>query len=168
MPIFWMWKLRFRTVKSVQSTQRGDSGIYPWTQVVLLRPQCSVMSNSATHGLWPTRLLCPWDLQARILEWVAISSSRGSSWLRDPTCVSCIGSQVPCHWAISIGIFYILADCFIMLLNFIFLHFWVWPLLCTYLLEFLRLLMVLSLHWFLLQLLLLLSCFSRVRLCATP
>ena len=28
-------------------------------------------------------------LQARILEWVAISSSRGSSWPRDRTCTSC-------------------------------------------------------------------------------
>ena len=31
-------------------------------------------------------------LQARIVEWVAISSSRGSSWPRDQTHVSCIGS----------------------------------------------------------------------------
>ena len=29
--------------------------------------------------------------QARIWEWVAISSSKGSSWLRDWTCISCIG-----------------------------------------------------------------------------
>ena len=28
--------------------------------------------------------------QARILEWVAISSSRGSSWPRDWTCISCV------------------------------------------------------------------------------
>ena len=28
-------------------------------------------------------------IQARILEWVAISSSRGSTWPRDWTCVSC-------------------------------------------------------------------------------
>ena len=28
------------------------------------------------HGLWPTRLLCPRVLQARILEWVAIPFSR--------------------------------------------------------------------------------------------
>ena len=28
--------------------------------------------------------------QARTLEWVAISSSRGSSWPRDPTCISFI------------------------------------------------------------------------------
>ena len=31
--------------------------------------------------------------QARILEWVAISSSRGSSWPRDWTRVSCIGKH---------------------------------------------------------------------------
>ena len=36
----------------------------------------------------PTRLLCPWDLQARILEWGAISFSRGSSQSRDQTRVS--------------------------------------------------------------------------------
>ena len=38
--------------------------------------------------------------QARILEWVAISSSRGSSRPRDQTCiscVSCIGRQVLYH-----------------------------------------------------------------------
>ena len=28
-------------------------------------------------------------LQARILEWVAMPSSRGSSWPRDSTCISC-------------------------------------------------------------------------------
>ena len=45
----------------------------------------------------PVRLLCPWDLQARILEWVAMSSSRGSSQPRDQTSVShisCLGRQV--------------------------------------------------------------------------
>ena len=31
------------------------------------------------QGQWPARLLCPWILQARILEWVATPSSRGSS-----------------------------------------------------------------------------------------
>ena len=29
------------------------------------------------RGPYPPRLLCPWDFLARILEWVAISSSRG-------------------------------------------------------------------------------------------
>ena len=34
---------------------------------------------SSVHGI----------IQARILEWVAISFSRGSSWPRDRTCLSC-------------------------------------------------------------------------------
>ena len=36
-------------------------------------------------------------LQARILEWVAMPSSRGSSWPRDWTCISC-GSLHPGRW----------------------------------------------------------------------
>ena len=40
------------------------------------------------------------NFQARILEWIAISSSRASSWPRDPTCsyVSCIDRPIlyPC------------------------------------------------------------------------
>ena len=63
------------------------------------------MSNSLRpHGLLPARLLCSWYspsknagvgvyswiLQARILEWVAISSSRASSPLRDQTQFSLI------------------------------------------------------------------------------
>ena len=50
----------------------------------------------------------PWDYsppgssvhrisQARILEWVAISSSRGSSWPRDRTRISCIGKWILYH-----------------------------------------------------------------------
>ena len=35
------------------------------------------------HGLWSTRLLCPWDSQTRILERVALLFSRGSSWPRE-------------------------------------------------------------------------------------
>ena len=39
--------------------------------------------------------------QARILEWVAVFSSRGSSQFRDWTCiswVSCIGRRILYHW----------------------------------------------------------------------
>ena len=32
-----------------------------------------------SHGLWPTRLLLRGIFQVRVLEWVAISFSRGSS-----------------------------------------------------------------------------------------
>ena len=47
--------------------------------------------GSSVHGI----------LQARILEWVAVPSSRGSSWPRDQTCVSyvsCIHTQVLYHY----------------------------------------------------------------------
>ena len=37
-------------------------------------------------------------LQARILEWVAISFSRGSSWPRDQTRVSCIAGRFFTIW----------------------------------------------------------------------
>ena len=41
--------------------------------------------------------------QARILEWVAMSCSRGSSWPKDrthATCISCNGRYILYHWAI--------------------------------------------------------------------
>jgi len=42
---------------------------------------CSVVSKSLrSYGLWPTRLLFHGIFQARILELIAISYSRGSSW----------------------------------------------------------------------------------------
>ena len=37
--------------------------------------------------------------QAIILEWVAVSFSMGSSWLRDWLYVSCIGRRILYHWA---------------------------------------------------------------------
>ena len=36
----------------------------------------------------------PWDLPCRILEWVAISFSRGSSRPRDRTQISCTGREI--------------------------------------------------------------------------
>ena len=61
------------------------------TGIGLYLTVCSVMSDScdpmdcgppgsSVHGI----------LQARILEWVAISYSRGSSWPRDGSCISCV------------------------------------------------------------------------------
>ena len=50
------------------------------------------LPGSSVHGI----------LQARILEWVVISFSRGSSWPRDWThvsCISCIGRRIIYHWA---------------------------------------------------------------------
>ena len=68
---------------------------------MLLLFSCSVMSDSSTT-LGTAARQAPQDLgivQARILEWVAIFSSRGSFWSRDWTCVSCTGRQILYHWA---------------------------------------------------------------------
>ena len=42
--------------------------------------------------------------QARMLEWVAISSSRGSSRPRDWTWISCVGRQIFYHWKARLSI----------------------------------------------------------------
>ena len=56
---------------------------------------CS-LPGSSVHGI----------LQARILEWVAISFSRGSSWPRDQTQVSCIADRFFTAWAIREALVY--------------------------------------------------------------
>ena len=45
--------------------------------------------GSSTHGI----------SLARILEWVGISFSRGYSWPKDWSRVSCISREIPYHWA---------------------------------------------------------------------
>ena len=70
------WRI-FRWIKSVLSC------------VWLCDPKDHSPPGSSVHGI----------SQARILEWIAISSSRGSSWSRDQTSVSwgsCIGRQILC------------------------------------------------------------------------
>ena len=51
------------------------------------------------YELLPSRLLCPWDLQNRMMEWVAISFSKGSSWPRDQTRISHIAGRFFTIWA---------------------------------------------------------------------
>ena len=56
----------------------------------------SVMSDSlGPQGLEPTRLLYPLISQARILEWVAIFSSKGHSQPRDGTGIPLIRIETP-------------------------------------------------------------------------
>ena len=62
------------------------------TSMLFSRKLCPTLCNpmdcrtpgSSLHGI----------LQARILEWVAISSSRGSSQPKDQSCDSCTGKQI--------------------------------------------------------------------------
>ena len=57
---------------------------FTWSEWVKLLSRCDTMDcslqGSSVHGIFP----------ARVLEWVAISFSRGSSWPRDGARVSCI------------------------------------------------------------------------------
>ena len=57
--------------------------------LTLCDPMDCSLPGSPVHGI----------LQARILEWVAIPFSRGSSWLRDLTQVSCIAGRFFTVWA---------------------------------------------------------------------
>ena len=54
----------------------------------LCNPMDCSLPGSSVHGI----------LQARILEWVAIFFSRGSSPRRDRTCISCTGRRIPYYW----------------------------------------------------------------------
>ena len=71
--------------------RRGPPGAgvnKPWSEVAqscltLCNPVDCSLPGSSVHGI----------LQARILEWVTISFSRGSSRPRDQTWVSCIGGR---------------------------------------------------------------------------
>ena len=56
--------------------------------VTLCDPMGCSLLGSSVHGI----------LQARILEWVAISFSRGSSWPRTQTRVSCIAGRFFTIW----------------------------------------------------------------------
>ena len=63
---------------SLDKNYYGDCGYVGAAQLVGVRtpsvhvcPDTSVMSDSLWHhGPQSTRLLCPWDFEARILEWV--------------------------------------------------------------------------------------------------
>jgi len=75
--------------------------------LVLVFFACVVHSHSVgSDSLWSQRLGYQTPLSIEFsrqkLEWVAISSSRGSSWLRDRTCIShdfCISRWILYHWA---------------------------------------------------------------------
>ena len=78
-------------------------GKWKWSHLVVsdsLRPHDCSLPGSSVHGIF----------QARILEWVAISFSRGSFWPRDWTQVFCIVGRrltvwatrkAPAHYSIS-------------------------------------------------------------------
>ena len=62
-------------------------GLFVQSCLTLCHPMDHSLPGSSVHGI----------LQARILEWVAMPSSKGSSRPRDQTCISCIGRQIVYH-----------------------------------------------------------------------
>ena len=66
------------------------AGMHAQSCLTLCDPMDSSPPGSSVHGI----------LQAKILEWVAIPFSRGSSQLRDQTWVSCIAGRFFTGWAI--------------------------------------------------------------------
>ena len=64
---------------------------------VLIAQSCLTLCNLMKCS-WPGSSVCG-NLQARILEWVAIPFSRGSYWPRDWTLVSCIAGRFFTVWA---------------------------------------------------------------------
>ena len=123
-------------------------------------PKCERYS-AVSDSLQPMDYIVHGILQARILEWVAVFFSRGSSQLRNWTRVSCIADFLPAKQGPkATGILITKNTLLLLLLS----HFWFINAIslpqggCSYRL-------VNKLEGLLL---LLLSCFSRVRLCATP
>ena len=79
--------------KNYYSRAIGNKIKYVLEMKVLVAPSCLTLchpppdcspSGSSAHGI----------LQARVLEWVAISFPRGSFWPRDGTPVSCIADRL--------------------------------------------------------------------------
>ena len=107
----WLTGLALTTKLWIQVPESGGSNLeqhhphlMPWPRLIrmhvfsrsVMLTFCNPMDcspqGSSLHGI----------LQARILEWAAISSFRGSFQLRDWTlvsCVSCIGRRILDSWA---------------------------------------------------------------------
>ena len=91
-----------REVKEVSSL----SGIESFQTLIILCYEHAKLCQSCLtlcdpKDCSPARLLCPWDSRGKILEWVAMPSSRGSSQPRDGTCISYIfyiGRRVLYYW----------------------------------------------------------------------
>ena len=110
----------FRSGPSIPSQVFRRMQIYPVSNFSLTRDIKTQLGAKLLANFWPTKSisevlqLCPtlWDpmdcsppgssvhgiFQTRVLEWGAISFSRGSSWLRDWTQVSRTAGQLSTVW----------------------------------------------------------------------
>ena len=75
----------------LENTEKNARMHAQWCLTLCNSMDCS-LPGSSVHRIF----------QARILEWVVNSSSKGSSWPRGQThisCISCIGWKFLYHWA---------------------------------------------------------------------
>ena len=102
----WSWRIEYKVPRefSAETAEAGlwevirsrrrtpTSGLVSVTHLclTLLDPMDCSSPGSSIHGI----------LQARTLEWVAYHFSRGSSWPRIQTGVSCIAGRFFTNWAI--------------------------------------------------------------------
>ena len=75
----------------IQQSHSWSSCVCTPLHLTLCDPMAYSPPGSSVYGI----------SQARILEWVALSFSRGSSWPRDQICFSCIGRGVTTEPAIK-------------------------------------------------------------------
>ena len=89
----WFWRLRITGLSGKGQTMGIGWAEYYYCCLVaqswptLCYPMDCALPGSSMHGI----------SQTVILEWIAISYSRGSSWPRDWTCISCTGRWIPYH-----------------------------------------------------------------------
>ena len=82
------WRASVKMKQAGESCQGGDALVAQSCPTLWDPMDCSP-PGSSVHGI----------SQARILEWVAISFSRGSSLPRDWICISCISGEFFTNWA---------------------------------------------------------------------
>ena len=74
-------------------------GMQEWFNICILINVINMCPTLVTPWIVASQvLLSTGILQARILEWAAISFSRGSSWPRNQTQISCIAGRFFTHW----------------------------------------------------------------------
>ena len=90
-PIIYLTNIHWVSVKSHHHPRSWEfCAVCAQSRLTVLQPYGP--PGSSVHVIF----------QATILEWVAISYSRGSSQARDRTCISCPGRQILCHCASSV------------------------------------------------------------------
>ena len=83
-----LWRILMGPLQSARRLAWSCCRLVTKSCLTLCNPMCYSPPGNSVHGI----------SQARILEWVAISFSRVSSWPRDRTQVSCIGRWILYHW----------------------------------------------------------------------